>query len=203
MSQRRGMLAIMVLLAGGAGLGLVAAARPWATVADPSSLAEATSEVSGGDLVAYATPVFLVALAAAPAAAVMRAVGRRIVGVVVAALGVALIVGCVRIAADLDGAARRWARVGDGVDVTTAPAWPIGTAVVALVVVVASVLIVVHAPRWPGLSAKYERPPGQQSRPDSSTTPPVDTKNNAGKDGNRLAWDALDRGDDPTSSGPS
>lgn len=184
--DRRPMIGVVVLLAGAAVLGLVAAGRPWATAIDPAALTAVATSVSGTDLVPFASPVFLVALAAALVVPVMQVVGRRIVGTVVALLALALVVASMRVAADLDGAARRF--IGGGnLAVTTSVAWPIGTAVVAAVVAVAAVLIIVGAPAWPGLSTRYER---RSARRASS-----DAERNRGRD----TWDALDRGDDPTS----
>src|SRR5699024_9205755 len=122
------MIGVVVLLAGAAVLGLVAAGRPWATAIDPAALTAVATSVSGTDLVPFASPVFLVALAAALVVPVMQVVGRRIVGTVVALLALALVVASMRVAADLGGAARRF--IGGGnLAVTTSVAWPIGTAV--------------------------------------------------------------------------
>lgn len=185
-SSRRPMVGLLVPLGGAAVLGLVAAARPWAEVTDPASLTSTTTAVSGGDLVPLATPVFLVALAATLVIPVMRVVGRRVVGAVVAALGLTLVVACVSVATDLPASARAWGGGGDGLTVTSAVAWPVGTAVVAVVVAIAAGLVVVRAPSWPGLSSRYERRAQAGSADDATST------------GNRETWDALDRGDDPT-----
>lgn len=179
------MAGLLVLLAGSAVLGLIATGRTWATVSAPSSLTGAATEVSGGDLVPLASPVFLVALAAALVIPVMRVVGRRIVGAVVAVLAVALVVTCVRVALDLGRLARDWVG-GDGLAATTAVTWPVGTAVVAALVAVAAVLVVLRAPSWPGLSSRYERRPARR--------PAAADDGSRGRD----TWDALDRGDDPT-----
>lgn len=184
--SRRPMFSVVIVLAGAAVLGLVATGRTWAVVTDPASLTQTATSVTGGDLVPLAAPVFLVALAAALVIPVMGVVGRRIVGVVLAALALVLVMTCVPAIVDLDGAARRWIGA-DHSTVTSSVVWPLGTAVVALIVAAVAIVIVLRAPTWPGLSSRYER---RSARRDSPTTDDV-----RGRD----TWDALDRGDDPTS----
>jgi hypothetical protein len=63
--------------------------------------------------------------------------------------------------------------------------WPLLCALGGLAVVAAGALAVAYGHRWPAMGARYERRPDGQ-RP--------------GADPTRSAWEALDRGEDPTSS---
>jgi uncharacterized membrane protein (TIGR02234 family) len=69
--------------------------------------------------------------------------------------------------------------------------WWIPALVGGLVALVASLIVVFHRGRWGGISARYERPAAAAGPSDLSAP-------RAGA----AAWDALDRGDDPTVQPP-
>lgn len=188
---RREYLATLAVLAAGGALGVVAAGQEWGSATVSSALADTTVSASGRDLVPLASAVSLIALAAVVAVPAVRRLGRRIVGVVLAALGAGATAVTGVVAADLAGHVREWTTTSAGgagasgpVDaVTTSPGWAWVQVLAAILVLVAGLMVAVRGPVWPGMGAKYERStPGESGAAD---TP-------------RDAWDALDRGDDPT-----
>lgn len=188
---RREYLATLVGLTAGGALGVVAAGQEWGSVTLSSALANTTVSASGRDLVPLASAVSLIALAAVVAVPALRRLGRRIVGVVLAALGAGATAAVGVVAADLAAHVREWTTTSAGgagasgpVDaVTTSPGWAWVQVLAAVLVLVAGLLVAVRGPAWPGMGAKYERPiPGESG----AAGTPKDT------------WDALDRGDDPT-----
>jgi uncharacterized membrane protein (TIGR02234 family) len=91
-----------------------------------------------------------------------------------------------------------------GVVGTTAEltAWAWVAVVAAVLLVLASVLAVVAARRWAGLSSRFDAPTeaGQSGEP----TPQPDRRAPATERGTRhTAWDDLTEGRDPTIDGPS
>lgn len=193
-AARREYAVALLLLAAGGVLGLVAASRPWGTGEQSSSLSVTSTPVSGSDLLPLAPAVALVALAAVVAVPAVRRAGRRIVGAVLALLGAVQAVMAVVVLPDLAGRVSDWLTTGPEAagpvdSVSTTPAWPVAVVVAGLLVAVAGLLVAVRGPSWPAMGARYERP-GGGGRRERAARP---------AEGNRAAWDALDRGDDPTS----
>lgn len=194
MTAKRQYLATLVTLAAGGILGVVAASRTWGTVRFPSSLPDATeTTVSGGDLLPLAPAVSLVAMAAVVVVPAVRRIGRRVVGVVLFVLGAVLAVVATMTAADLTGRLESWAVASPGLpnsanDVSAAPLWAFLLIAAGVLVASAGIVIAVRGPAWPSMGARYERP-DSRDRPSSDEHGPTDS---------RQAWDALDRGDDPT-----
>ncbi|WP_157987553.1 TIGR02234 family membrane protein [Jiangella endophytica] len=190
---RREYLGALLLLAAGGVLGLVAASRPWGTGEQSSSLSVTSTTVSGSDLLPLAPAVALVALAAVVAVPAVRRVGRRIVGVVLAVLGAVQAVMAAVVLPDLSGRVSDWLATGPEAagpvdSVSTSPVWPVAVVVAGLLVLLAGLLVAVRGPSWPSMGARYERSGGRAPR---RAPKPAE--------GNRATWDALDRGDDPTS----
>ncbi|RIQ32463.1 TIGR02234 family membrane protein [Jiangella rhizosphaerae] len=191
--SRREYVGALLLLAAGGVLGLVAASRPWGSGEQSSSLSVTPTTVSGSDLLPLAPAVALVALAAVVAVPAVRRLGRRIVGGVLALLGLVQALMAALALADLAGRVSDWLTTGPEAAgpveaISTSPAWPVAVVVAGLLVAMAGVLIAVRGPSWPAMGTRYERSGGRAPR------------RPAGKpaDGNRATWDALDRGDDPT-----
>ncbi|WP_162606493.1 Trp biosynthesis-associated membrane protein [Jiangella asiatica] len=187
--RREYLLALALLVAGGA-LGLLASSRPWGSAQQPSSLSVTATTVSGSDLLPFAPAVSLVAIAAVVAVPAVRRVGRRIVGAVVALLGATLVVSALLAVLDLDGRIESWivdapGSSGPVSEVSTTPGWGLAVTAAGVLVLAAGLLIAVRGPRWPSMGAKYERTP-------RGRTTSGEVK------GGREAWEALDRGDDPT-----
>ncbi len=195
---RRELLAGLALLASGGVGSLISAGRTWGTVTVSSPLAASDLDVGGRDLLPAAYAVALVALAAIVAVPATRAVGRRVVGALLAVLGGTLAVLAVSTAADLREATATWAArspdVSGSVDViATTPAWAWSTAGSGLAILLAGAAIAVRGPSWPGMGRTYERRAGSPDGVFGRTSRPASRSSGA-----RDTWDALDHGDDPT-----
>lgn len=189
MSPGRQYLLTLATLAAAGVVGLTAASRTWGTAQLPSSSLSTVNAttVSGSDLVPLAPAASLVAMAAVVAVPAVRRVGRRVIGAVVAALGGVLMVTAAMAVRDLEGRIESWVTSSPGMpasveDVSISPVWAFVQAGAGAMVLVAGLLVAVQGPSWPGMGSKYERRPAGDAAPS----------------GNREAWDALDRGDDPT-----
>lgn len=171
---------VLLTIVAASALAWWAASQAWA-VAEESLLAD-----SQGTLAQAVSQTTLGAAALAPIAAAMPIVGfagvagvvgsrgvvRRLVGVLIVVSGVALSWSGVRSAISI--------QVGEvvatGKIVSVTPIFPALAAVAGLVLAAGGVAVAVRGQRWPQLGANYERSTG---RP-------------------RDAWEALDRGVDPT-----
>lgn len=190
------------LLLGGVVL-LVSYAATWAVVTVPVFSGEAGPEnevmLSGRDIAPIGNAAGWIALAGLAGLLATRTWGRRAVGAVVAVAGGAA--GATALAYGLAGdtatssmpgfleaalSARSLADVAPTSVSTTA--WWLVAIGGALAVMVAGLLALVRGPAWPRLSGRYER---------SAPAPqPAD-----GEVRGIAAWDALDRGEDPTDPG--
>ena len=193
---------VLVLLAGAAGAGLVVLAvrQAWAQAIfiPPRPLPAQDISVTGQQLVPLASALALAALACLAAVIATRSVARRAVGVLLAVLGAgaaAAAAAGVRASAVL-AAARASARTAPLGGSTTSGASPGGPAhaiviagssgqavmagapwraaavVGAVAIILAGLATVWRGPRWPVMSARFDRP-GQQAagapRADSAT----------------------------------
>lgn len=171
---------VLAVIAAGSAVALWATSSTWA-IAQESLLGE-----SEGSLAQAVAQNRLGASAFAPAAAAMPIVGfaglagiigsrgviRRVVGILVMLAGAVLVWSGLQTASSL--------RVGDvvpaGEVVGASLVYPIVAAAAGFALVAAGALVVMFTHRWPHLGAKYER---TSDRP-------------------RDAWEAMDRGLDPT-----
>ncbi|NEE03160.1 Trp biosynthesis-associated membrane protein [Phytoactinopolyspora halotolerans] len=208
-ATRREYVAVLLMLAAGGGLGLLASRRPWGTAEVPSSFTVEAAEVTGNDLAPLVSAVPLVALAAVLLMPAVRTFGRRIAGGILAALGGVMAVASATVTADLTGRVERWIadapeHSGRIENLTTEPMWAVLSVTAGAVIVAAGVVIVWHGPRWPSMGARYERPASARSaspRSVSAADPGPARTGNGRRDTPTSAaqtWDALDRGDDPT-----
>jgi uncharacterized membrane protein (TIGR02234 family) len=185
MTSRRTPAAAVVSCAVGGLLVLLASGRQWAqsTVHNVAGGEPAALTVTG-HVVAPALPALgfaLVALAAAILAS--KRVMRRVVGVVIVFVAAATIGVSFSARDDVSGALEHREVGAQGLAVhASANGWWVVAAIGGLLAVVAGVLTVVRGEQWSGLGAKYDAP---------NTARPT-------KDPAILAWDALDRGEDPT-----
>ena len=190
----------------GAGLALYAVTRTWSlqVIARPG-LSDLRTARTGADEVPLLVGLALVALAGAGALLATRGLVRRLLGGLLAVVGAGLIAGAVAGRAGLDAG-----RAGAG-----AAVWPIACVLAGGLIVFGGVRAARHGHSWPSMGSRYERrtvPPtatqvGAGAGPSAAAGPnrtqdpadvagdqraevrPVDTRD---------AWDALDRGDDPT-----
>jgi len=214
--------------AAGAAMVLLAAQQQWARVSftPPPPLPAATIAVTGQELVPAADAVGVAVLACLAAILATRGLARRGVGVLLAALGAVAgaaavaSVGAAHVAAT---AAARSLVLGGAPRVAMAafPWWAVAVAGGALIAAVGA-SVVWRGPRWPGMSSRYDRRPrpSDQSHPsrsarsvpavdsppavpaaDSPAAAPAADSPRAAPADQENAWDALDRGADPTVPG--
>jgi len=193
MTARRELRTAVLLVLLGSGLVLLAVRRDW--ISYPSSggltIHEVRSGVRGTAVAGLAEALGVVGIAGVVAIAATRRLGRVLVGVLVGLAGAAVVGSVVSLMSR--GLAHRLATVdcrglclvpADKYDATPTWAWPVLTVVGGLLMLAGGCLVAVRGRRWAALSASYEAPTAE--RP---AAPPATDKG---------AWDALDRGDDPT-----
>ncbi|MEV1287593.1 Trp biosynthesis-associated membrane protein [Micromonospora sp. NPDC049679] len=188
MSRRALTYALLFCLAG-AGLALYAATRTWAVevTVRPAPLPGLRTARTGGSLLPWLPALAVVGLAGAGAVIATRGLTRRLVGMLLLLIGVGLTAGGGYgvLAVDPGGA-------GAG-----AAAWPTLCAVGGLLLAGGGLVTALRGQHWPSMGARYERPP---ARRDGVADGPVETSGRVEGAGTRQAWDALDRGEDPTVS---
>jgi len=197
-TARRELLGAVLACAVGASLALFAVGRSWARGSVDTGLATVAVSSSGGSVAPAVVGFALLGLAGAVAIFATRAIGRRIVGVLVALGGVGIVVAVIASAGDPAGAlgpaaAKAAGRTGAEVTAASASVWPWFAAAGGLLMLLGGAVTAARGPMWPGMSSRYERAASsgetgstQDQRPVTSADPP------------RSAWEALDRGEDPT-----
>jgi uncharacterized membrane protein (TIGR02234 family) len=192
--KRYGPLALALLLdLLGAGATLLVATRHWQTISTPTPLRDDVLDVSGRTVDTAPTALALVALAGVVAVFATRGVLRRVVGGVLVLAGLGLIWRAAA-AASAVGVQRARALVAEHhttvevsrltPHVATHPLWPALTVCGGVLVAAAGAAIAVWGHRWVVMSTRYEAAP----------TPQADATKAAAS-----LWNALDRGEDPTS----
>ena len=189
MTDRRE-LAVAALL-GVAGAGLVSgfAGRTWATVVERAAGLETLSQqLTGRSLSGVIAALGWAGLAGVAALLATRGWVRVAVGALLTGFGVIIAIaspGAVRRAhvISVAGEKSNLARLAGEVTVHTSGWWTMSLAG-GVLLAAAGLLTITRGRRWPGMSARYDRP---------GAAPP------AGGDPASL-WKSLDRGDDPTSS---
>ena len=174
--------ALLCLVAGGA-LGLVASARTWGAAAVDD----------GRELVPLGPAVALLALAAVVAVPATRRTGRRLVGAVLATAGLVTAAWAAVVTTDLTARTAQWvgSSGGDVTGVQTAPAWAVLATAAAVLITGTGLAVLIRGPSWPALGRRYERRVARLDPPAAGD--PSDRR--AGRE----TWDAMDRGEDPTS----
>ncbi len=189
----------LISLAAAALIAIAAFALPWASASVPlvSGLSDTGTEVTftGREIYPLAGVLPWLGLAAVGGVFATRGWARVIVGLVVLATGLVSAVSAISFALDPRSAVldqlnpdqlnpdqlnpdpiTQWA---------STPWWVLGlTGAIGLVVV--GGLVVARGRTWPGLSQRFERSAGPKAGQDA---PPISALS---------AWDALDRGEDPT-----
>jgi uncharacterized membrane protein (TIGR02234 family) len=165
----------VVLAVAGSTLALFAASRAWVVTETPrpDPLPPVRATTSGRDAVPWATAMAFVGLAGGIALLATRRLGRLVVGAVL------VLAGAVMIAGGIAG----WAAPGEPYEqVRVHGIWPAATLLGGVAVLVAGVLAVARGRRWAAMGARYDAPGADRAGTDDATG----------------AWDALDRGEDPT-----
>jgi uncharacterized membrane protein (TIGR02234 family) len=170
-TPRRELTIAVVLATVGSALALLAASRTWVEIdtARPAPLPAVHEARSGRDVVPWAAAMAFVGLAGGVALLATRRFGRLLVGALVALAGAIMVAGGVA----------GWLTTGESFQrVDVSPLWPAVMVLGGVCALVAGGLAVVRGRQWAAMGAKYEAP--------GSAAGPSD------------AWDALDRGEDPT-----
>lgn len=181
--------------AAGAALVLLAGGRQWAAVRAHGALTPVEQTLTGGELAGAVTALGWAGLAALAALLATGGWARRAVGALLVLLGAAAAwsaAGAVRHAHVLAVAEERSAllRLSGEAAIDVSRWWAVAAAGGALLAVTGA-LAVARGHRWPGLSARYERPgavpaSARPARPAPAADDPVGL------------WKSLDRGEDPT-----
>jgi uncharacterized membrane protein (TIGR02234 family) len=197
----------------GAAVALLVAGRTWQVVHTPRPrpLADDVLHLTGRTVDAASTALALVALAGVVAIVATRGIARRVVGAVIAAAGVGTVWRAIAAAGAVNAArARAFVReyhptVPTGVRtapvVTVTGSWPALTVGCGVLIALAGMLVAWRGHRWPALSARYENRGGDAPTAASSSPATADEDAQAAQARAVAAmWNALDDGDDPTST---
>jgi uncharacterized membrane protein (TIGR02234 family) len=182
----------------GAVLLLSAFSRPWATVpVGGSGLPTLTVELSGRDLLPAGAAAAVVAFAGLAGLVATRRVGRRISGALLLLAGLGAAAACLQFgltATHPDGAGAVIDRLVSekvGIDVVASPAahvalWWLAALVGGVLVALAGAQALARCAHWPEMGRRYTR----DAAGDPAHAPRTPVRESA--------WDALDRGVDPT-----
>ncbi|MEV5711787.1 Trp biosynthesis-associated membrane protein [Actinoallomurus sp. NPDC052274] len=188
MTTRRELAAAALLGAVGAGLAAGFTGRTWATVTvhGGPELVPSLQHLTGRSLSGGIAALGLVGLAGIAALLATRGWARTAVGVLLTAFGVLIAVLsplAVRHARVVSAAADRTnlTRLTGDLSVHVS-GWWIVALVGGILLAAAGLLTVVRGRRWPGMSARYDRPGAAPRTGDDPAS----------------LWKSLDRGDDPT-----
>jgi uncharacterized membrane protein (TIGR02234 family) len=188
-TRRSGVFALLAL---GGLLALVGSAQPWwRAVAEGTSVSFSGTEASGG----LSQALGVVALAGLLLALTLRAVGRRVLAVLLGLTGLGMaLVGSLRLQPSPDAVRTRVRQVSlvDQFSLTTT-VWPWLYVVAGVVVLAAALLLWVGAPRWPERPSRFARPGTEAVPVAADATAALDLEADPTR-----AWQALDRGLDPT-----
>lgn len=185
----RGYVATLAGLLCGGVLCLVASGLTWGE-ATASGRAVPPVSVTGGDLLPAAPATGLLALAAVVAVHATRRWGRRLVGGVLLVAGAATAGWAAVTVGELTDQLVRHA--GSGYDAATGqPAGPLLVAAGGLLVAGGGLAVALRGRGWPGMGVRYER----AARHPAAARRPAER---SAADRPAAAWDALDRGEDPT-----
>ena len=192
---RRELTVAVGLCLTGAALVLLAAGRPWVeAVLDPGPPSPpAPVSLRGSEVTPGTSALGLLGLAGVAALLATRRAGRLVVGALLALAGTGLV--ALAVGAAGTDPATAVARVVDDVAVTSAAgtAWPWVAALGGLLLALAGTLAVVRGRSWAALSGRYDAPRAPGTAGAAAGEPP-----RRPADPDHAAWDALDRGEDPT-----
>ncbi|MEU1685170.1 Trp biosynthesis-associated membrane protein [Micromonospora sp. NPDC005707] len=173
---RRELTYAVLLCLAGAGLAFWAVTRTWSVELTPrGSLPPGRHARTGAELLPWVSALALVGLAGGGAVLATRGRVRRLLGGLLALLGLGV-------------------AAGGGYGLTESGVsrqWPALVLAGGLVLVAGGLLTALRGGSWPAMGARYERRAGGPAERAGEDRPAVER-------GTRDAWDALDRGEDPT-----
>lgn len=203
MNARREFGAAVALCAISGALGLAAGSRPWLalTVARGDPLPPVGAVVTGSALAPLVPGLAIVVLAGVVGLLATRWWGRVVVGALLAVAGAGLLWAALPALGGTSGDALRAAAFDAGLpagevtgaSLTTGPALAVVAGVLAIL---AGALAAVRGRRWPGLGARYDAP--SQQAGSEPVQPAGATAADEVAPADRMLWEALDRGEDPT-----
>lgn len=197
---RRELTFALALCAAGSAVALLAATRGWVTVRlpRPSPLSPVVVEGSGRTVEPVVPALAVVGLAGVVGLLATRRAGRAVVGALLAAAGLAVVVGAL---AHLPAPSQADAltlldahgpvvglRSDAAVSARSHPLWPVLAACGGLALCTGGTVTLLRSRTWPGMSGRYDRAGargGVAARPARAAS-------------SHELWDALDRGEDPT-----
>lgn len=193
--------AVIAGVALGGGLALVVSMQQWVALKLLPGVATSEHvEVTGQNFNSGTTLIALATLAAALVLTIAGSAFRRVIGVLIALLGLGLAaIGIFAQFAPIDGARRQIEEVSgisgplqdDLVSGTSVSAWPLVAAAIGLLLALLGITVVAVSGRWVTGGRKYES--GDSVK-----------RERTGATGDRISdWDALSDGDDPTEDLPS
>ncbi|MEV1157384.1 Trp biosynthesis-associated membrane protein [Micromonospora chokoriensis] len=184
---RRELTYAVLLCLAGAGLALWAATRSWSVelTVRPAPLPPVRDTRSGAGLLPWLPALAVVALAGGGAVLATRGRVRRVLGGLLGVLGLAVAAGGgYGLVADVGGSVSRQ--------------WPALCLLGGLLAAAGGWWTALRGGSWPAMGARYERP--ARSGPETVSAPAGPEGSSTSLAGRRTteAWDALDRGEDPT-----
>ncbi|GEC04080.1 membrane protein [Streptomyces spinoverrucosus] len=195
---RRSLALALLCGALGAAVALLATRQQWS---------EGTATVAGGafpltakgsDVTGVPAALAIVGLAALVAVFAVRRAGRLVVAGLLALCGAGTIAAALSGASDSSALDQKAAQAsGDTsatVDALTHTAWPYAAAVGGALILLAGLLALRYGRLWPAMSGRYERGGAPRARRTAASADP---------DRPEDLWKALDRGEDPTGTGPA
>ena len=181
MTPGRRLGSTVLLCAAGAGLAVYGVTRTWSEVVTARpGLSSLRDTRTGADLEPWVIGLALVALAGAGALPATRGLTRRLLGGLLTVVGAGVAAGAIAGRAGLD--------VGSAGAAATF--WPVVCVLGGLLIVLGGLSAARSGHQWPAMGARYER---RGVAPADAEQAGVDQRVDT-----RAAWDALDRGDDPT-----
>jgi uncharacterized membrane protein (TIGR02234 family) len=195
---RRSLAVALLCGALGAAVALLATRQQWsqgtATVAGGSFPLTA----KGSDVTGVPAALAIVGLAALVAVFAVRRTGRLVVAALLTLSGVGTVVAALLGASDTAALDEQAARASGDTSATvhalSHTAWPYVAVVGGALILLAGLLALRYGRLWPAMSGRYERSGAPRPR---RAAPAVDP------DRPEDLWKALDRGEDPTGTGPA
>ncbi|QIJ62140.1 TIGR02234 family membrane protein [Streptomyces sp. JB150] len=195
---RRSLALALLCGALGAAVALLATRQQWsqgtATVAGGSFPLTAR----GSDVTGVPAALAVVGLAALVAVFAVRRAGRLVVAALLTLSGAGIVVAALLGASDTTALDERAARASGDTSATvhalSHTAWPYVAAAGGVLILLAGLLALRYGRLWPAMSGRYERSGAPRAR---RAAPAVDP------DRPEDLWKALDRGEDPTGTGPA
>lgn len=210
---------MLLLCAVGAALALLAASRGWVTVSVSRGSPLPPVHESGRTVEPLVPALGVVGLAGVAGLLATRRTGRLLLGALLGLAGLVVVARALphlaapspeRATELLDAHGRSvGVRSGSPAIAVSHPAWPLLAAAGGVVLAAGGVITVLRHRRWPGMSSRYDAPAARPTHGGTAgdTASRTDGAANGGGAAGATAasassqhlWDAIDRGEDPTS----